>query len=86
MHEEPMKQWIMKEIKEVVTQELENARRGHMIQLNFICPELASLVTMYLDFWYKNPEHRLEQSWFTMWNLLNKQIQDHRRLANELEI
>jgi len=60
-----MKQWAMKEIKEVVTLELDNTRKGHTIQIELLCPEQVSLVAMNLEFWYQNPQHRLERSFFT---------------------
>ena len=72
-----MKQWAMKEIKEVVTHELDNARKGHTIKLKLLCPEQVSLVTMNLEFWYNNPQHRLEHSFFTLWEVLQKHANRH---------
>ncbi len=80
-YEEPMKQWAMKEIKEVVTYELDNARKGQNIKLNFVCPHMFALVTMYFAFWYKNPQHRLERSFFTMWNLWHTHVPDFKSLT-----
>ena len=72
-----MKQWAMKEIKEVVTHELENARKGHTKQLELLCPEQISRVAMNLEFWYNNPQHRLERSFFTLWEVLQKHAKQH---------
>ena len=71
-----MKQWAMKEIKEVVKYELENFKKGHTIKIKLLYPEQVSLVTMNLEFWYQNPQHRLERSFFTLWNVMQKHAQD----------
>jgi hypothetical protein len=71
-----MKQWAMKEIKEVVTLELDNTRKGHTIQIELLCPAQVSLVTMNLEFWYQNPQHRLERSFFTLWEVMKKHVQE----------
>ena len=54
-YEEPMKIWAMKEIKDVVNYELDNARKGQTTKLNFVCPHMFALVTLYFAFWYKKP-------------------------------
>ena len=44
-YEEPMKLWALKEIKDVVTHELENARKGQTTKLNFVCvPQIPHCV------------------------------------------
>ena len=40
----------MKEIKDVVNYELDNARKGQTTKLNFVCPHMFALVTMYFAF------------------------------------
>ena len=75
-YEEPMKLWAIKEIKEVVTYELDNARKGQTTRLNFVCPHMFALVTLYFTFWYKNPQHRLERSFFTLWEVMQKHVQE----------
>ena len=72
-----MKQWAMKEIKEVVTLELDNTRKGHTIQIELLCPAQVSLVAMNLEFWYQNPQHRLERSFFTLWEVTKKHVQQN---------
>jgi hypothetical protein len=80
-YEEPMKIWAMKEIKDVVNYELDNARKGQTTKLNFVCPHMFALVTMYFAFWYKNPQHRLERSFYTMWNLWHTHVPDFKNLT-----
>jgi hypothetical protein len=51
-YEEPMKQWVMQEIKEIIRMELSNVRDGHAIALKIACPFTLRSMDVYIKFCY----------------------------------
>jgi hypothetical protein len=78
---QPMRQWVMQEIKEVVNQELANDKFDQAIDLQIACPYRLTNTTMYLNFWYNVERYRSRHLFLRLWNRWNEHFQNIRRLS-----
>ena len=83
---EPLREWVMDEIKEVVTQELTNFGYGDLIALNVVCPFTLKSFDNYFKTCYPFTRLRWQHPFRRAWEQLNDHFRTLSRRAEYLRI
>ena len=83
---EPLREWVMDEIKEVVTQELTNFGYGNTIALNVACPFTLKSFDNYFKTRHNSRRQRWQHPFREPWKQLNDHFRALRRRTEYLRI
>ena len=83
---EPLREWVMGEIKEVVKQELTNFSYGDTIALNVACPFMLKSFDNYFKTCHSSRRHRWQHPFRKAWEQLNDHFRTLHRRAEYLRI